>query len=227
MGSYIIHRFKSLIMYIVSYSLPAAQILSSYRYHIHFNHRFCRLSDERSAFCLNGLEIDLDELEALEQRVKAKKRLQEAPDGASTSNTSTSKPPADDNEVDELDEYLRELKLRESRDQSAIEQDQQQLQRHTNNNVSSSYDINESRKLAILLYWFLAILNLANAVYCKHFEWTTSNKTFHICCLFSFAVFDDDDEEGDSDGSDDEDNGDVSLSEVCDTNILSIRKKPY
>ncbi|XP_030558565.1 acidic leucine-rich nuclear phosphoprotein 32 family member A isoform X2 [Drosophila novamexicana] len=132
--------------------------------------------DERSAFCVNGLEIDLDELEALEQRVKAKKRLQETTDGASTS-----KPPADDNEVDELDEYLKELQLKESTaaaSQSVIEANPASVQPHPSTNF------------AILLYWFLAILNLANAAY--------------------FSGYDD----GDSDESDDEDNGDVSLSEV-------------
>ncbi|XP_064544003.1 acidic leucine-rich nuclear phosphoprotein 32 family member A isoform X1 [Drosophila montana] len=110
--------------------------------------------DERSAFCVNGLEIDLDELEALEQRVKAKKRLQETTDGASTS-----KPPDDDNEVDELDEYLKELQLKESAtaSQSVIEANRASVQPHPSTNF------------AILLYWFLAILNLANAAYCKHY----------------------------------------------------------
>lgn len=150
--------------------IACCQTQSSYIYHKHLNPRFCRLSDERNAFCLNGLEIDLDELDALEQRVKAKKRLQEAPDDASGSNnTSSSKPPADDvDEVDELDEYLKELKLRESREQ----EQQQQLQRQqTNYNNDISYsDSIQSTHFAILLYWFLAILNLANATYCKHCE---------------------------------------------------------
>lgn len=147
--------------------IACCQTQSSYIYHTHLNPRFCRLSDERNAFCVNGLEIDLDELDALEQRVKAKKRLQEAPDDASASNnTSSSKPPADDvDEVDELDEYLKELRLRESR-----ELEQQQLQRQqTNYNNDISYsDSVQSKNFAILLYWFLAILNLANATYCKH-----------------------------------------------------------
>lgn len=150
--------------------IACCQTQSSYIYHKHLNPRFCRLSDERNAFCLNGLEIDLDELDALEQRVKAKKRLQEAPDDASGSNnTCSSKPPADDvDEVDELDEYLKELKLRESREQ----EQQQQLQRQqTNYNNDISYsDSIQSTHFAILLYWFLAILNLANATYCKHCE---------------------------------------------------------
>ncbi|KAH8394838.1 hypothetical protein KR222_007865 [Zaprionus bogoriensis] len=152
---------------------------------------FCRLSDERSAFCVNGLEIDLDELAALEQRVQAKKRLQEAQAAAaSNSNASTSKPTAanadaDANaEVDELDEYLKELQLRES---TAAAQPPAQA---ASASASSSCP---STNFAILLYWFLAILNVANAV-----------------SYFSG----DDDEDGDSDASDEEDNGDVSLSEV-------------
>ncbi|XP_060660371.1 acidic leucine-rich nuclear phosphoprotein 32 family member A isoform X2 [Drosophila nasuta] len=145
--------------------------------------------DGRSAFCLNGLEIDLDELEVLEQRVKAKKQLQEASaaaastedDATSANNASTSNLP-DKDEVDELDEYLKELQLREA-SQAVIKCNPET--RDTTSNSSTNF--------AILLYWFLAILNLANATY------------------FSG---DDDDEEGDSDDSDEEDNGDVALSEV-------------
>ncbi|ALC42162.1 Mapmodulin [Drosophila busckii] len=129
--------------------------------------------DERSAFCLNGLEIDLDELEALEQRVKAKKRLQEAPDAAQ-------QPPAVSNEVDELDEYLKELQLREASSTTTTKTVIEPKQPATN--------------FALLLYWLLAILNLANAAY--------------------FSGDDDDGEDGDSDESEDEVNGDVSLSEV-------------
>lgn len=145
--------------------IACCQTQSSYIYHTHLNSRFCRLSDERNAFCLNGLEIDLDELDALEQRVKAKKRLHDA---SASNNTSSSKPPADDvDEVDELDEYLKELRLRESREQ---EQQLQRQQTNYNNNISYSDSI-QSTNFAILLYWFLAILNLANATYyCKHCE---------------------------------------------------------
>ncbi|XP_043070228.1 acidic leucine-rich nuclear phosphoprotein 32 family member A isoform X1 [Drosophila grimshawi] len=133
--------------------------------------------DERSAFCVNGLEIDLDELEALEQRVKAKKCLQ----GAAPADDNKA---AADDEVDELDEYLKELQLRES-SQSVIAD---AIQPQPNNSNSHQPSIH----FAILLYWFLAILNLASAI----------------------RNFDDDDDDGDSDESDEEDNGDVSLSEV-------------
>nr|XP_016930346.1 acidic leucine-rich nuclear phosphoprotein 32 family member A isoform X2 [Drosophila suzukii] len=128
--------------------------------------------DKRTAFCLNGLEIDLDELDALEQRVKAKKSLQDK-----------LPPQSEDNEVDELDEYLKELQLRES---TAAPTDEQSVIRATQQAPS-----NPNLNFAILLYWFFAILNLANATY-----------------------FDDDDDECDSDDSDEEDNGEVSLSEV-------------
>ncbi|BFG04894.1 acidic leucine-rich nuclear phosphoprotein 32 family member A [Drosophila madeirensis] len=131
--------------------------------------------DKRNAFCLNGLEIDLDELEELEQRVKAKKSLQERPTA-----------PAVDTDVDELDEYLKELQLRESKaatdQQSVIEAGPAASQQPPNRNPNIHF--------AILLYWFLAILNLANATY--------------------FST-----EDGDSDDTDEDgDNGEVSLSEV-------------
>ncbi|XP_052838701.1 LOW QUALITY PROTEIN: acidic leucine-rich nuclear phosphoprotein 32 family member A [Drosophila gunungcola] len=128
--------------------------------------------DKRSAFCLNGLEIDLDELEALEQRVKAKKSLQDKPPSHS-----------EDNEVDDLDEYLKELQLREP---TAAATDEKSVIKATQQTAS-----NRNLNFAILLYWFFAILNLANATYFSN----------------------DDDDEGDSDDSE-EDNGEVSLSEV-------------
>ncbi|XP_016947601.1 acidic leucine-rich nuclear phosphoprotein 32 family member A isoform X1 [Drosophila biarmipes] len=127
--------------------------------------------DKRNAFCLNGLEIDLDELEALEQRVKAKKSLQEKPP-----------PQSRVDEVDELDEYLKELQLRES---AAAPAEETSVIRATQQAPS-----NTNLNFAILLYWFFAILNLANAT-----------------CFSG-------DEECDSDDSEEEDNGEVSLSEV-------------
>ncbi|KAH8232795.1 hypothetical protein KR026_000405 [Drosophila bipectinata] len=136
----------------------------------------CRLSDKRGAFCLNGLEIDLDELEALEQRVKAKKGGQDKP------------PPPKEDEVDELDEYLKELQLREAEAVAPAPSGEEQSVIKT----TQLPPTNQSIKFAILLYWFLAILNLANAAFSG----------------------DDDEEDGDSDESDEEENGEVSLSEV-------------
>ncbi|KAH8316179.1 hypothetical protein KR067_001269 [Drosophila pandora] len=135
---------------------------------------FCRLSDKRGAFCINGLEIDLDELEALEQRVKAKKGVQDKP------------PPPKEDEVDELDEYLKELQLREANAVVSAPTVQEQSVIKT----TQSPPTNPSIHFAILLYWFMALLNLANAA-----------------CY-------DDEEDGDSDESDEEENGEVSLSEV-------------
>ncbi|XP_043066664.1 acidic leucine-rich nuclear phosphoprotein 32 family member A isoform X1 [Drosophila bipectinata] len=133
--------------------------------------------DKRGAFCLNGLEIDLDELEALEQRVKAKKGGQDKP------------PPPKEDEVDELDEYLKELQLREAEAVAPAPSGEEQSVIKT----TQLPPTNQSIKFAILLYWFLAILNLANAA-----------------CFSG----DDDEEDGDSDESDEEENGEVSLSEV-------------
>nr|NP_001097361.1 mapmodulin, isoform C [Drosophila melanogaster]NP_001163184.1 mapmodulin, isoform D [Drosophila melanogaster]AOQ10554.1 Mapmodulin-RC [synthetic construct]ABN49328.1 IP17956p [Drosophila melanogaster]ABV53838.1 mapmodulin, isoform C [Drosophila melanogaster]ACZ94456.1 mapmodulin, isoform D [Drosophila melanogaster] len=128
------------------------------------------VGDKCNAFCLNGLEIDLDELEAFEKRVKAKKSLQDKPP-----------PQSEDKEVDELDEYLKELQLRESTDASTDEQ--------SVINATPQPPSNSNLSFVILLYWFLAILNLGSATY------------------FS-------DEDDDSDDSDEEANGEVSLSEV-------------
>lgn len=102
---------------------------------------------------MNGLEIDLDELEVLEQRVKAKKSLQDKQEPP---------PPQtedQDQEVDELDEYLKELQLREATAAATSPNNEQSVIRAPQNPPIN---------FAILLYWFLAILNLANATYCKH-----------------------------------------------------------
>lgn len=74
------------------------------------------------------------------------------------------KPPdADNDEVDELDEYLKELQIKEKaklESQSVIEANHPTVQPNSNQSNTN---------FAILIYWFLAILNLANAAYCKHF----------------------------------------------------------
>lgn len=70
---------------------------------------------------------------------------------------------ADNDEVDELDEYLKELQIKEKaklESQSVIEANHPTVQPNSNQSNTN---------FAILIYWFLAILNLANAAYCKHF----------------------------------------------------------
>ncbi|XP_046865611.1 acidic leucine-rich nuclear phosphoprotein 32 family member A isoform X1 [Drosophila willistoni] len=151
--------------------------------------------DKRSssnAFCLNGLEFDLDELEILEERVKAKKRLQEATDEtkADDHNHDPGKGvgAGDADEVDELDEYLKELQLRET---TTVQQLQPATTTTTTTTTKATETTNQTIHFTVLLYWFLGILNLANALY-------FSNETT----------------EGETDDSDEEDNGDISLSEV-------------
>lgn len=69
-------------------------------------------------------------------------------------------PQSEDKEVDELDEYLKELQLRESTDASTDEQ--------SVINATPQPPSNSNLSFVILLYWFLAILNLGSATYCKH-----------------------------------------------------------
>ncbi|XP_055859390.1 acidic leucine-rich nuclear phosphoprotein 32 family member A isoform X2 [Episyrphus balteatus] len=147
--------------------------------------------DGKNAFCINGLEIDLDELDKFEKRVKAK--------NSSKTNENTQNLPSS-NETDDLDEYLKELKLKESSETNNAST--------TNNceNTVATIDSSTSQQappmnFALLLYWFFALLNLVNAAH------------------FSDEMVDDEDdgEDGDDDeedDSDDEDNGDVSLAEV-------------
>ena len=128
----------------------------------------------------------MDELEAFEKRVKAKREAklltEQANDDDSTNTDLNTNFPKDANtnientnattatnntaaaeeaNVDELDEYLKNLKLREQQ-----QQDENEAKKAENSvNTSSSAPMN----FALLLYWFLAILNLASATFvCKH-----------------------------------------------------------
>ncbi|XP_012157599.1 acidic leucine-rich nuclear phosphoprotein 32 family member A [Ceratitis capitata] len=120
--------------------------------------------DKQNAFCLNGIEIDLDELEEFEQRVKAKKQLQ----GKAASKIQK---PVD--EVDDLEELLKEIKLKEATSNSNYDKpppDSPLVKPSTDGRVCSNTDAeavlaSPQMPFALFLYWFLAILNLANATF--------------------------------------------------------------
>ncbi|KAL9912982.1 acidic leucine-rich nuclear phosphoprotein 32 mapmodulin isoform 1-T2 [Glossina fuscipes fuscipes] len=150
------------------------------------NGNYSEDDDKLTAFCLNGLEIDLDELEAFEKQLQVKRASTNSSSGVPA--TSTQKQPEVD---DDLDEYLKKLKLKE--EQIA----EQPTTVSSSNTVNTSVESARPMNVAFLMYWFLAILNLANAVF-----YSESGDTG------------DDDEHSDDDFSDDEDNGDVSLAEV-------------
>lgn len=123
----------------------------------------------------------MDELEEFEKRVKAKresKLLQQEnttatgttdllPTMANDSRVSgTDNAAAVDAEVDELDEYLKTLKLRE-------QQSEKEKVSATHTSTSSDTDtLQSTASYALLLYWFLAILNLASATFSnrKHYS---------------------------------------------------------
>lgn len=140
------------------------------------------ISDKRNAFSFNGLEIDLDELEEFEKRVKAKReaklKQQQQEHNTNELMTSTQNPndisetkeearknnktgAQEEEEVDELDEYLKNLKLKEQEQQA--------------NNFSA--ETRSAANFVLLLYWFLAILNLASA--------TFSNRKHYSKCLLT------------------------------------------
>ncbi|KAM7343321.1 acidic leucine-rich nuclear phosphoprotein 32 mapmodulin isoform 1-T4 [Cochliomyia hominivorax] len=138
--------------------------------------------DKQNAFTLNGLEIDLDELEEFEKRVKAKREAklkQQQQENFSTNNSTTellkseastendnvNKAKDNGEEIDELDEYLKNLKLKE------------QQQQENNNDTSSAgaaaaAETRSAANFVLILYWFLAILNLASATFSnrKHYS---------------------------------------------------------
>uniref|UniRef100_A0A1A9WNZ6 U2A'/phosphoprotein 32 family A C-terminal domain-containing protein n=1 Tax=Glossina brevipalpis TaxID=37001 RepID=A0A1A9WNZ6_9MUSC len=116
--------------------------------------------NNRTAFCLNGLEIDLDELEAFEKQIQVKRALTVNSSNATATSSTTIQP-----DVDDLDEYLEKLKLKE--EQTAEEQQPTTIVSPSSSTSNTSVVVNSGRPMnvAFLIYWFLAILNLANAVY--------------------------------------------------------------
>lgn len=110
------------------------------------------ISDNQNVFSLNGLEIDLDELEEFEKRVKAKRELEKANNDDIVVSQNA--------EVDELDEYLKSLKLKE--EQTALDKSAT-TETDTVNTFSSN--TRTTANFALLLYWFFAILNLASATF--------------------------------------------------------------
>lgn len=114
----------------------------------------------------------MDELEEFERRVKAKKQL------AGTATTNKHK--ADD-EVDDLDELLKAIKLKDATANSNCDKLSMPSKYHDATvakpaagdgpgyNVDAAAAISHPLPFALILYWFLAILNLANATFCKHF----------------------------------------------------------
>ena len=125
----------------------------------------------------------MDELEAFEKRLKAKREAKLLTEQAkndstntdlntnfskdantnienTTATNATNSAAAEEVNVDELEEYLKNLKLREQ------QQEDEKAKKAANSvNTSSSAPMN----FALLLYWFLAILNLASATFvCKH-----------------------------------------------------------
>uniref|UniRef100_A0A1B0FBM9 Uncharacterized protein n=1 Tax=Glossina morsitans morsitans TaxID=37546 RepID=A0A1B0FBM9_GLOMM len=150
------------------------------------NGNYSEDDDKLTAFCLNGLEFDLDELERFEKQLQVKRALTNSSSNVPATSTTKKQP-----EVDDLDEYLEKLNLKE--EQTA----EQPTTVSPSNTVNTSIDSARPMNVAFLMYWFLAILNLANAVF-----YSESGDTG------------DDEEHSDDDFSDDEDNGDVSLAEV-------------
>lgn len=162
------------------------------------------ISDKLNAFNLNGLEIDLDELEAFERRVQAKREAKKQQEQlnhqnidntttttiATTTNTTTviTSPTTETSnetpEIDELDEYLKTLRLKEQKEEEEEKQKQLQPQPPFSSNSQSS-----PLNFAILLYWFLAILNLASATFCKHYSKSSDNNWKLIGYMFFLFLF--------------------------------------
>ncbi|XP_073812206.1 acidic leucine-rich nuclear phosphoprotein 32 mapmodulin isoform X2 [Musca autumnalis] len=177
------------------------------------NGNYSEEEDKQNAFSLNGLEIDLDELEEFEKRIKAKReamKKQEENTKPTTNDNNTTTTETTNNmgtnnsttnnetttEVDELDEYLKTLQLKEKMEEEQKLQQQSVLSSSSNSHTD---DGSSPMKFALLLYWFLAILNLASAAFYSEND-------------------DDEDDDNDEDGSDGSESsastGDVSLSEV-------------
>lgn len=148
---------------------------------------------DNDVFSVNGLEIDLKELELFEKRVKEKR----------AKNPQVTEKTDENSEPDDLDEYLQKLTLENNiRDETIfVEQARAPL----------------DQSMPLLIYTFCGILFLLN--YLQHSRRKT--KIFVRVILFKFTIFkfwisgsDEGLEEDDDDDDDaDEEEGDISLGE--------------
>lgn len=134
--------------------------------------RWC-LTDEQSAFNINGLEIDLDELDAFERKVAEKK-------GQQMVGTFT---PAD--APDYLDEYLERLQISRQEDET------KEADKNKNNNINNENSVDMvplqdqpvSRYSFIrLLLLFMSLVSMAKLL--KYGNWpktrNNNNNTFKL-----------------------------------------------
>lgn len=142
--------------------------------------------DYTKPFCVNGLEIDLTELELYEKQLAAK-RLAKMNSGHSTAESANDK--CTDHTIDEIDAYLDQLALDlkandESKGIASRNTEQnpnsQSLcptgsnhsvpNRYSNQTVESQADTDASTKTTfpLLLFGFLSILAFVNTFHCKN-----------------------------------------------------------
>lgn len=119
------------------------------------------LISENCAFSINGIEIDLKELEIYEKRLAEKR--QKHPINESVTN--------DNNEMDDLDDYLNKLNIAAASSQEAkdnVPNNQQSDIGLVRNDTSIQKDDTEKNRqtsFPLLLYGFMSILFALSTVY--------------------------------------------------------------
>lgn len=144
------------------------------------------------AFCINGMEIDLKELDVFEQRLKLKRQLKIENDKnkrCDRSNDGVHSRPVDSSEIDEIDEYLTQLAI-EIKARPNASATSETCSIHSDSKVNSSplaandgdciadASVKEVSVLAsspqpsqplpypVLMYWLMSIIFFVNTV--KH-----------------------------------------------------------
>lgn len=111
---------------------------------------------ETGRFSINGLEIDLLELEALEQRVANKRQLVKLKEQEEATSQSSSKEIAD-TEPDYLDAYLERLQLNDRQQSETVV-------------VESKLPPKKPLSLFQLLVMFMSIVSIAKLLYYGNLE---------------------------------------------------------
>lgn len=118
---------------------------------------FCLAFPDNDVFSINGLEIDLKELELFEKRIKAKKLKNTTENSIVCSNN-------DDNyEVDDLDEYLAKLKLDREAEVITKDDDGHDVDEKSDN-LMVTPPKHQSPSLPLLIVAFTGILFLLNSL---------------------------------------------------------------
>ncbi len=135
---------------------------------VKINQTFICLISENCAFSINGIEIDLNELEIYEKRLAEKRQKHPISSESIANNDST--------ELDDLDDYLDKLNIaasssgggigpNEAKDSTVSNDDDDAEQQHDVGVECNESELNHQMPFPLLLYGFMSIIFALSTAY--------------------------------------------------------------